>query len=152
MKLRLLSAVCTAIYIYSNAAMAVSFTPLGDLPGGDFNSSADDVSADGSVVVGYSHSASGDEAFRWTREGGMVGLGDLPGDDFDSSASGVSADGSVVVGLGSSASGTEAFRWTREGGMVGLFVSHASSVSADGSVVCLASTILSGLTTIMMAG
>jgi len=31
---------------------AVSFTPLGDLPGGSFESSAYGVSADGSIVVG----------------------------------------------------------------------------------------------------
>jgi len=71
MELRLLSAVCTAIFIYSNAAMAVSFMPLGDLPGGEFYSEAHAVSADGSVVVGYSGSALGSEAFRWTREDGM---------------------------------------------------------------------------------
>jgi len=77
-KLRLLSAVCTAIYIYSNAAMAISFMPLGDLAGGDFASDALGVSADGSVVVGSSSSALGfSEPFRWTSEGGMVGLGDL---------------------------------------------------------------------------
>ncbi len=35
------------------------------------------LSADGSVVVGVSNSASGTEAFRWTAGGGMVGLGDL---------------------------------------------------------------------------
>ena len=59
MELRLLSAVCTAICIYSNAAMAVSFTPLGDLPGGYFHSEAYGVSADGSVVVGLSDSTPG---------------------------------------------------------------------------------------------
>src|SRR5262245_25705618 len=53
-------------------------------------SSALDVSADGSVVVGVSDFGSGPEAFRWTEAGGMVGLGDLPGGDFWSLAWGVS--------------------------------------------------------------
>jgi len=125
----------------ADRAGAAYFTPLGDLTGGTFNSSAGGVSADGSVVVGSSSSASGFEAFRWT-SGGMVGLGDLTGDVFSSSATGVSADGSVVVGLSISASGWEAFRWTSGSGMVGLgdldgggFSSRAMVVSADGSVV-----------------
>jgi probable HAF family extracellular repeat protein len=71
---------------------------LGDLPGGETNSGAWGVSADGQVVVGVSESASGREAFRWTEAGGMVGLGDLPGGKFDSVANDTTADGSIVVG------------------------------------------------------
>jgi probable HAF family extracellular repeat protein len=117
---------------------------LGYLPGGSFSSSASSgVSADGSVVVGQSTSASGNEAFRWTQGTGMVGLGYLPGGEWFSSASGVSADGSVVVGSSDSASGNEAFRWTQATGMVGLgnlewewgSFGDASGVSTDGSVV-----------------
>jgi probable HAF family extracellular repeat protein len=102
-------------------AQAASFTPLGDLAGGSFQSQAIGVSADGSVVVGFGNSDSGQEAFRWTSGGGMVGLGDLPGGSFGSIAYGVSADGSVVVGFGNSASGQEAFLWTSGGGMERLF-------------------------------
>ncbi len=118
---------------------------LGFFPGspGGFFSEAQGVSADGSVVVGWSDTASTDfEAFRWTVSGGLVGLGDLPGGSFDSEAIATSADGSVIVGEGTSASGTEAFRWTAGGGMVGLgdlpggnFRSQATATSADGSVV-----------------
>jgi probable HAF family extracellular repeat protein len=117
---------------------------LGDLPGGEFDSEAKDVSSDGSVVVGYGKSVSGTEAFRWTAGGGMVGLGDLPGGEFESRAFAVSGDGSVVVGasLYGSAVGVEAFRWTAGGGMVGLgdLPGHigfnaATSVNDDGSVV-----------------
>ena len=79
---------------------------LGDLPGGVFGSDAWGVSADGSVVVGGSYSASGiGEAFRW-ENGVMTGLGDLPGGSW-SWAHAVSADGLVVVGGGDSASGRE---------------------------------------------
>lgn len=139
-------------------AVSFSFTPLGDLPGGDFESRAFGVSADGSVVVGESPSTSvvpglstvASEAFRWTNGGGLVGLGDLPGGGFDSEARGVSADGSVVVGQGYSASGYEAFRWTSGGGMVSLrdllvnrgvtnltdwMLTEAQGVSADGRTI-----------------
>ncbi len=121
-------------------AQAASFQGLGDLLGGGFISVASGVSGDGSVVVGYSISGTGLEAFRWTQATGMVGLGNLPG-GISSSASGVSADGSVVVGYSNSANGNEAFRWTQVTGMVGLgnlpgwSSSRASGVSADGSVV-----------------
>ncbi|MHC4657220.1 MAG: hypothetical protein ACYS91_19715, partial [Planctomycetota bacterium] len=123
-------------------AAPASFLGLGDLPGGIFHSWPYGVSSDGSVVVGYSRSASGNEAFRWTSDPCMVGLGDLAGGIFESEASDVSADGSVVVGDSSSALGNEAFRWTQAGGMVGLgdltgggFWSVALGVSSDGSVV-----------------
>ena len=115
---------------------------LGHLPGGGVSSVALGVSANGSVIVGTSDSASGDQAFRWTAAGGMQGLGDLPGGGNLSEASGVSADGAAIVGYGTSASfGPEAFRWTSAGGMVGLgtlpgdLYSQAYGVSADGSVV-----------------
>jgi probable HAF family extracellular repeat protein len=113
---------------------------LGDLPGGTILSFATDVSSDGFVVVGESHSRSGFEAFRWTPEGGMVGLGDLDGGRFRSSALAVSADGSVIVGFGTVSSGTQAVRWTRGGRMRplgdlpgGAIASQAYDVSADGA-------------------
>jgi probable HAF family extracellular repeat protein len=82
---------------------------LGDLSGGDFYSNAEGVSADGSIVVGFSRSGSGREACLWTQYDGMVGLGDLPGGVFDSVAFGISADRSTVVGFSNSDLGTEAF-------------------------------------------
>ncbi|GAB6164712.1 hypothetical protein JCM19992_07120 [Thermostilla marina] len=115
---------------------------LGDLPGGNVASMAEDVSADGAVVVGGGHSASGREAFRWTSTDGMVGLGDLEGGLFGSWAYGVSDNGLVVVGESDSASGEEAFRWTAAEGMVGLgdfpgreFRSYAQDASNDGSII-----------------
>ena len=86
---------------------------LGDLPGGDFYSQADAVSADGSVVVGQGHSASGYEAFRWTSGGGMVNLRDFLVNHGVSNltgwtlggATGVSADGRMIVGYGSNPDG-----------------------------------------------
>jgi uncharacterized membrane protein len=126
------SLVCTGGAVAALFAGAVpaafgqaSLTALGDLPGGAFSSTARGVSGDGSVVVGQSSSAFGDEGFRWTRAGGMVGLGVGPAED-------VSADGSVVVGW--------SYRWTSSGGAVFVGLpnythSRAHGVSADGSVV-----------------
>lgn len=120
------------------------FTPLGDLPGSSFESNANAVSVDGSVVVGSSYGGSGpgQEAFRWTQAGGMEGLGDLAGGIYYSVARGANADGSVIVGNSYGSNGYEAFVWTEAGGMVGLgdftgasFNSMATAVNADGTVV-----------------
>ena len=86
----------TGTLLASPTVQAATFIGLGDLPGGDYNSIAYDISADGSTVVGTSETTSGTEAFRWRRDTGMQGLGDLPGGDFFSHAQDVSADGSVV--------------------------------------------------------
>ncbi|MHC4441635.1 MAG: hypothetical protein ACYTA5_03490 [Planctomycetota bacterium] len=117
------------------------FTGLGDLPGGGTGSAAWGVSADGSVIVGYSLSTSGNQAFRWTQEEGMIGLGNLPG-GYVSAAENASADGSVIVGSAFATPGPEAFRWTQEEGMVGLGNLpsgirswFAMGVSDDGSVI-----------------
>jgi probable HAF family extracellular repeat protein len=120
---------------------ATGMIGLGHLPGG-VTSVAYDVSENGSVIVGRSGSAPGQQAFRWTQNSGIVGLGDLPGGAFTSEAYGVSADGTITVGEGISRSGYEAFRRRRGSAMVGLgdlpggdFLSSASAVSDDGSVV-----------------
>ena len=70
--------------LQAGAQAQASFQGLGNLGGISFASYADGVSADGSVVVGRDANADGDQAFRWTEAGGMVGLGDLPGGNFRS--------------------------------------------------------------------
>lgn len=124
---------------------------LGDLIG-DPDSSwgiyshATGVSADGSVIVGYSQSINpeGTDAFRW-ENGTMIGLGDLLSEPsiVYSQATGVSADGSIVVGYCGAEFGNEAFRW-EDDTMVGLgnllslpgaVDSYAAGISADGSVI-----------------
>lgn len=148
MNRRSLATICLLWTFVSEPSFAAFLLPLGDLPGGHFMSYASDVSADGSVVVGWSVARpfattwpiGGFEAFRWTREGGMNGLGLLPG-DIDSFAAGVSADGAVVVGSSLTFPLGEAFRWTSDGGMVGMGFrpgnssSGANAASADGSIV-----------------
>jgi len=130
---------------------------LGYLLAGDFGSNAYGVSADGSVVVGRSYSASSLKAFRWTKSEGMVGLGYLPdvndSNDLKSSsiAYDISGDGAVVVGSVRSKLGKQPFRWTKSGGVEGLgnlpggyFWGEARGVSADGSVVVGVSSSASG--------
>jgi probable HAF family extracellular repeat protein len=110
------------------------FAGLGDLPGGIACSMAHGVSADGTAVVGYSTTAAGTEAFRWTRGRGMEGLG-FP------EAFATSADGSIVVGYRNIANQAEPVCWTRDGGIFGLGklpdyrFGDANGISADGSII-----------------
>ena len=127
---------------------------LGDLPGGIEDGIANDVSFDGSTIVGRSNSANGYEGFRWTEAGGMEPLGDLPGGMFVSTPLDVTDDGSTVIGYshtGISVSvGEEAFIWDAVHGMRNLkqvlqadygldlaawTLSRANAMSADGSVI-----------------
>lgn len=119
--------------------------PLGGTPGILLNTYPQTVSADGSVVAGYTAGAGADAAFRWTEPNGVVSIGTLPGTLYSIPRS-VSGEGGVVVGTSYNASChnefCEAFRWTEVDGMVGLgdlpggwFASYATGVSADGAVV-----------------
>jgi len=124
------------------------FVPLGDLPGGSFDSLAQGISNDGGVAVGMSHSDGGigpEEAFRWTAETGMQGLGSAGGLTV-SGAHDTNADGSVIVGTAggpfSDLTGFGlAFRWSGRKmiplGLLNPFVplSRAKGVSDDGAVV-----------------
>lgn len=96
---------------------------LGDLEGGAVKSSAIDVSADGSVIVGDGTlDDKGDNArraFRWTQEDGLKMLGDH-GDHHAVDAVAVSADGRVVAGhLGDQFNPRlQGFTWTLEKGFL----------------------------------
>jgi probable HAF family extracellular repeat protein len=120
---------------------------LGDLPGAsNFDSHANGISADGSVIVGQGSSPSGSpRAFRWTSSGGMTDLGDLPGGTNFNWANAVSANGTTIVGLAHTATGPvegDGFRWTAASGMVSLGEFPGGSnrieplaVSGDGSII-----------------
>jgi len=126
------------------------FVGLGHLPGGT-SSVALGVSADGSIVVGERSSALGDEAFRWTSDGGMVGLG-MPEGAVERYAMVVSADGSVIVVIGYDAQlRPKGFLWDEASGMrrldevltelglgpqiAGWTPSEARGITPDGTVV-----------------
>jgi probable HAF family extracellular repeat protein len=113
-----------------------SLSWLGTLGGN--SSHAYKVSANGSVVVGVSTTASYYErAFRWTSLNGMENLGTLGGNQ--SVANGVTDDGSIVVGWSRDAGDIKrAFKWTASGGMVDLGAgdwTEAVGISSDGSAV-----------------
>lgn len=93
---------------------------LGLLPGA-FESTATDISDDGTTVVGYCNMGGGEAAFRWTEATGMENLGNL-GNNFYCEATGVSRDGSIVVGVAyfDEFGGCGAWRWSRDTGMVRL--------------------------------
>jgi probable HAF family extracellular repeat protein len=104
--------------------------------GGDY-STVLAISANGTVIVGTSHNATGeDHAASWTN-GASQDLGTLGGSS--SSANAVSADGRVIVGYADNATGVRAVSWTN-GIMQGLDTrggefSYAHAVSADGKVI-----------------
>jgi probable HAF family extracellular repeat protein len=145
-RLKTIAQMAVLVAVLSPVSLALGeeafFMGLGDLPGGVFDSRAAGVSDDGSVVVGFSESATGLQAFRWTESDGMVGLGELPGGLSQSRAADISGDGLVIVGDSRSSSGREAYRWTESEGMVGLgdlpggpFQSGAYGVNSNGSVI-----------------
>jgi probable HAF family extracellular repeat protein len=119
-------------------AQPASIVSVGVLPGtttGNY-STADAVSADGSVVVGTSNY----RAYRWTALGGMQDLGVLSGGT-NSYGRAVNADGSVVVVRSQSPQGTFGARWTAQGGLQSIGVatgttgSDGLAISADGSII-----------------
>ncbi|MEM6914484.1 MAG: hypothetical protein AAF511_10970, partial [Pseudomonadota bacterium] len=91
---------------------------LGDIAGGETASRAFGVN-DAGQVVGYSFSASGQEAFVWDAENGMQGLGDLAGGSFMSDARAINNAG-TVVGRSQSAGGLQGFTWDSVNGLSGL--------------------------------
>jgi probable HAF family extracellular repeat protein len=93
---------------------------IGDLPGGSTSASADDVNADGTVIVGFgSTSPGGTQAFYWTQADGMRRLWDVLLDHGIDPANngwtrlieayGVSDDGLTVTGYGVRNGNNEAF-------------------------------------------
>ncbi len=119
---------------------------LGYLPYGGYYEIATGVSANGSVVTGYSDGSLSAIAYRWTESDGLQPIGTLPhGGSAYSQATAISADGLVIVGesggtVGAS-SGRQAFQWTALSGisvltpLSGATSTTALAVSADGSVV-----------------
>ncbi len=96
--------------------------PLGTLGDGTYYPSiAHAVSADGTIVTGFSSSPDGSQAFRWTKQTGMVGLGDLAGGFFYSEGFGISPEGAFIVGASdeghSGGEGGAPMVWTQQNGM-----------------------------------
>jgi probable HAF family extracellular repeat protein len=129
-------------FIWTRAGGSIG---LGYLGGNSFiQSSAAAISADGTVVVGYSGlSQQTSRAFRWTQATGMVSLGTLSGQSTASSfANDISGNGQVIVGESDSNIGRQAFRWTQFARMEGLgdlpggaVNSSAIATNTDGVII-----------------
>jgi uncharacterized membrane protein len=119
--------------------------PMGDVPGGSFDSRAYGISADGTVIAGEVGAPAGPVASRWTAQTGFQTLGFLNSTGYQQSEAWcISANSQVICGRSTSmnTTGMEAFRWTAAGGMEALgdlpggpFASLAMAVSADGSII-----------------
>lgn len=108
-------------------AASAMFMGLGDLPGGDYNSTALGVSDDGQTVVGRSVGSTGaSEPFKWNVSEGMTALPLLAGEG-SHGARAASADGSVIVGQ----AGFESVLW--ENGSVATIASPPSSAAFSGA-------------------
>lgn len=134
-----------------------TFVGLGDLPGGDFESRARDISRNGLWVVGDSKATAGTTAFRWSLQTGMLSLGMLPGGNY-STASGVSWNGAVIAGT-VNGNGSHAYRWTAGTGYITLpdldgsyTSSGAYGISGDGNIVFGYGTGLSGQESVRWVG
>lgn len=90
------------------------------------------VSDDGGVIAGNNttFNPEGEEAFRWTLDGGLSGLGFLPG-DAGSAVEAMSPDGGTLVGISFDAAGKNSrpFRWTKSQGMVEIAALATSSLT-----------------------
>jgi probable HAF family extracellular repeat protein len=112
---------------------------LGMLYKGGNANFANDVSADGTIIIGTSGIAHSPlEAFRWTKADGLQGLGDLPGANVASHANALSADGLVVVGRATDdVVGQRPAYWSAADGWqpIGVKPGDAFGVNADASVI-----------------
>lgn len=136
----------------SNTGMSL----LSGQPGDFMARTAQAVSSDGTVVVGWGAPMSDPgalEAYRWTPGGGLQRLGDLPQGDFESAARDVSGNGNYVVGesvTGQYGQDFEAFIWDPIHGMrnlqdllvndfgldlTGWTLTSARAISTDGNTI-----------------
>ncbi|MBX2864637.1 MAG: hypothetical protein KTR27_13900 [Leptolyngbyaceae cyanobacterium MAG.088] len=119
----------SATIINPQPAEAGSFQGLGYLPGLEDRSSAEDVSANGTIVVGVSSASGVSSSFIWTQQ---AGLRQIPVDDFFVGA--ISDNGRVVTG--SRNGNSEILRWNPSEGVTVIGPEgFADSVSFNGSTI-----------------
>lgn len=134
------TSVCTMMLSLPSDApgMSISFTGVGQLPGGNpVSSSANRVSADGQTVIGSSFSNIGQVGFMWTASSGIQFV-PFPAGSGNSSqgVNGVSANGTIVGGAWGP--NTVPFSYTSSTGSVALSgptPTTAVAISPDGSFI-----------------
>jgi uncharacterized membrane protein len=133
------SIVCAPSFAFAQAY----FTGLGDMASGTTWRLVDDISADGSTVIGRRLSGSSGEFYRWGEVAGVVGTGvDPVFAHVPQRSLASSGDGSVVVGSIEVGDDTEAFVWDEATGIGllgslpgGLDISYGFGISGDGTIV-----------------
>jgi serine/threonine protein kinase/WD40 repeat protein len=100
------------------------------------------LSDNANTVVGDIVNGTSRQAFRWTKETGIILLGSLKGPTGNSSCRECSASGEVVIGQTDVEGGQEGFYWTTETGMIGIgdmqggdHYSESDSITPDGSTI-----------------
>ena len=109
-------------FLALSASAQVSFTTIGDLPGGLHTSHTSGLSSsDGSVVTGLSSSSNGLLAFRWSPNSGIEALPPLPGTQ-DYQGAGVSPNGTFISGIHGIPNhiGHNGFVWSEQTGMISV--------------------------------
>lgn len=135
-----LISVCVISFLSLNLLADAGFKGLGNLDPSDPSGQAYDMSHDGLIVVGDTHTQTFDDwvAFRWTNDDSMVELGYLDGHNVSRSVL-ISGDGTTIIGDGYHIffDGRDAqFIWTIATGMQALNVGQkVTTVSFDGSIL-----------------
>ncbi|MCA9290937.1 MAG: hypothetical protein KDA25_07400 [Phycisphaerales bacterium] len=129
----------TATLVVASIARADAvFTPIGDLPGGTFDSAVYGIAADGTAATGVAHDAGGSVAFVWTPERGLVRIGPT---DAPTSAYGVGVTSrGTLVALSANTTGEYALNaWSPITGLTELGdvsdpggINYVASMADDG--------------------
>jgi uncharacterized membrane protein len=135
-------------YLYSSNN-AFRWRPPGSLESSIAGGGVEDLSDDGSVMVGWIQTEFGQRGYRWTVSSGVQLLPPLAGAS-SANAAAVSGDGLIVAGTCQVASVNHAFVWSESAGTVSLrdlllsrgvdlsgwtSLTSITSMSADGRVV-----------------
>jgi uncharacterized membrane protein len=135
-------------YLYSSNS-AFRWRPPGSLESLIAGGGVEDLSDDGSVMVGWIQTELGQRGYRWTLSSGVQLLPPLTGAS-SANAAAVSGDGLIVAGTCQVASVNHAFVWSESAGTVSLrdlllsrgvdlsgwtSLTSITSMSADGRVV-----------------
>ena len=134
---RLAVTAIAASAVLSSVAAGQSITGIGIGAPGQYLSHAVGVSGNGQYVTGYTDSATGARAFRWSNSGGF----EFFGSPNSTTPYGISGDGNTIVGQGDGQTPAAAFRWSG-GTSIQSFSnngSFATAVNSNGSVIVGAS-------------